>query len=65
MMTMPPTTSEMPAMATTTAPKLLRILPSMSRKVALVSMVKLSGYTGGEVAADAHDGAQLVRRRYP
>ena len=28
MMTMPPITSEMPAMAATTAPKLVRILPS-------------------------------------
>jgi hypothetical protein len=60
MMTMPPMTSEMPAMATTTAPKLLSILPSRLPKVALESMEKLSGRAGREVAAGAHDGAQLV-----
>ena len=41
MITMPPITSEMPAIDATTAPKLFRILPSRFWKVALVSIVKV------------------------
>ncbi len=46
MMTMPPTTSETPAMAATTAPKSLRIFPKRFWKVVLVSMTKVSGIPG-------------------